>query len=119
MASAVSTSEAAVGDLTGILVATIVASVRSDNANLRLQQLAVFLNTKLERDIEKTARALVAALKISKPASTRALGRQSAFGLIKRDRDGIDRRRVMVGRTSAGAACFRTLDGCLAEAAQT
>ena len=89
------------------LMATIVARIRSDSADLSLRQLAVFLKTYLERDIEQTVRRLAAALNISKPAITRALDRLSAFDLIKSERDTTDRRSIIVRRTSAGAAVSR------------
>jgi len=53
--------------------------------------LAVFLNTYLERDIERTVRGLAAGLNISKPAIIRALDRLSAFDRTTRESDRIDR----------------------------
>jgi len=118
VASAASKSEAADDELAR-LPTTIVASVRSDSADVSLRQFAVFLNTYPEQDNERTVRGLASALNISTPAITRALDRVSALGLIKRERDRIDRRSVIVRRTSAGATYFRSLDRYLAEAAQT
>lgn len=118
MASAASTSEAADDKPSRILMATIVASVRGDDADLSLRQLAVFLKSYLERDIVQTVHGLASALNISKPTITRVLDRLSAFGLVKRERDAIDRRSIRVRRTSAGVAYFRALDKYFAEAAQ-
>jgi len=82
-------------------MATIMVSVHSDSADLSLPQLAVFLNTYLEQDLE--VRGLATALNISKPVITWALDRLSAFALIKRERDRIEWRSVIVRRVSAGA----------------
>jgi len=90
-------------------LATTVASIRNDDADLSLRQLAVFLNTYLAQHIEHTVPGMGTALNLSKPGITRALDRLSAFGLIKPERDTIDRRNVIVRRTPAGAACFRSL----------
>jgi DNA-binding MarR family transcriptional regulator len=119
VASAALRSEAADDEPTRILMATIMANVRSGNADLSLRQSAVFPNIHLERDLQQTVGGLAAALNISKPAITRALDRSSAFGLIKRERDTRDRRSIVARRTSAGAAHFRALARYLAEAAQT
>jgi DNA-binding MarR family transcriptional regulator len=106
-------------ELPRILMATIVASTRSDCTGLNLRQLAVCLRTCLERDIEQPGRGLAAALNISKPAITRAVDRLSAFDLARRERDTIDRRSTIVKRTSAGTAYLQTLDKYLSEAVQT
>ena len=119
MASAASKSETTDDELTRLLMATIVANIRSDSADLSLRQLAVFLNTYLEQDLEQSVRGLAIALNILRPAITRALDRLSVFGLIKRKRDRIDRRSVIVRSSSPGAAYVRSLDSYLAEAAQT
>ena len=50
MASAASKSETTDDELTRLLMATIVASVRSDSADLNLRQLVVCLNIYLEAD---------------------------------------------------------------------
>lgn len=109
MASAASTPERADNKLSQILTTTIAASVRSDNAVPSFRWLAMFLKTYMERDIEQTVHGSDAALNILKPAITRSLDRLSAFGFIEREHDRIDRRSVLVRKTSAGAAHLRGL----------
>jgi len=50
-----------------------------------------------------TVRGLALALKISKPAVSRALDRLGELGYIRRQRDDLDRRNVLVQKTSDGA----------------
>ena len=50
-----------------------------------------------------TVRGLALALKISKPAVSRALDRLGELGYIRRQRDDLDRRNVLVQKTANGA----------------
>ena len=50
-----------------------------------------------------TVRGLAQALRISKPAVSRALDRLGELGYVYRQRDDLDRRNVLVQRTSGGA----------------
>ncbi len=50
-----------------------------------------------------TVRGLASALRISKPAVSRALDRLGELGYIRRQRDELDRRNVLVQRTGTGA----------------
>src|SRR5271163_4341476 len=50
-----------------------------------------------------TVRGLAQALRISKPAVSRALDRLGELGYVRRQRDDLDRRNVLVQRTSNGA----------------
>ena len=50
-----------------------------------------------------TVRGLAKDLKISKPAVSRALDRLGELSYIRRERDDLDRRNVLVQRTQAGA----------------
>ena len=59
---------------------------------------------------------LAAALKVSKPAITRALDRLAEFELVRRKVDQADRRSVLVQRTPKGAALLRDLRGVVVEA---
>jgi DNA-binding MarR family transcriptional regulator len=97
---------------------TMVATVRSDTTDLTARQLAVFLKTYLEPEIEHTVRGLAADLNVSKPAITRALDRLANSDFIKRGEDKNDRRSVIVGRTSAGSAYLRTLSGYVNDASK-
>ena len=54
-------------------------------------------------DAPHTVRGLALALKISKPAVSRALDRLGELGYIRRQRDDLDRRNVLVQKTSNGA----------------
>ena len=49
-----------------------------------------------------TVRGLAAELRISKPAVSRALDAMGKLGLIRRKRDEVDRRNVLVQRTVRG-----------------
>jgi DNA-binding MarR family transcriptional regulator len=49
-----------------------------------------------------TVRGLAMALKISKPAVSRALDRLGELGYIRRQRDDLDRRNVLVQKTASG-----------------
>ena len=50
-----------------------------------------------------TVRGLAQALRISKPAVSRALDRLGELGYVYRQRDDLDRRNVLVQRTPSGA----------------
>ena len=100
---------------TDILRRAIVALVRRDGPDLTARQLGVFLICYLEGEAQ-TVRGLAAKLKISKPAITRALDRLAEFDLVRRKKDPLDRRSVLVQRTVSGAAFLRDLKKILAEA---
>ena len=53
-------------------------------------------------DAPHTVRGLALALKISKPAVSRALDRLGELGYIRRQRDDLDRRNVLVQKTASG-----------------
>jgi DNA-binding MarR family transcriptional regulator len=64
-----------------------------------------------------TVRGLAQALRISKPAVSRALDRLGELGYVRRQRDDLDRRNVLVQRTSNGAE-FLTAFGSLIDEAR-
>jgi DNA-binding MarR family transcriptional regulator len=64
-----------------------------------------------------TVRGLALALKISKPAVSRALDRLGELGYIRRQRDDLDHRNVLVQKT-AGGATFLTEFSHLIDAAK-
>src|ERR1700733_3752722 len=99
-----------------VLRQTTVALVRRDGPDLSARQLAVFLTCYLESEAQ-TVRGLAAKLNVSKPAITRALDRLSEFELVRRKTDPLDRRSVLVQRTSPGMAFMRELRGYLRDAA--
>lgn len=94
----------------------LVASVRGDAPDLSARQMALMLSVYLGTG-PHTVRGLAHALKISKPAVSRALDRLGELGYVKRQRDDMDRRNVLVQRTSAGAG-FLTEYSRLIEEAQ-
>ena len=65
-----------------------------------------------------TVRGLAQALRISKPAVSRALDRLGELGYVRRQRDDLDRRNVLVQRTGSGAQ-FLTAFGRLIDEART
>ena len=103
--------------LAGILRTTVVDLVRRDGPDLSARQLAVFLHCYLEPEAQ-TVRGLAARLAVSKPAITRALDRLAEFDLIRRKIDPLDRRSVLVQKTSAGQAFMRDVRAILRSAAQ-
>jgi len=98
-----------------VLRQTIVALVRRAGPDLSAGQLGVFLTCD-EKDEAQTVRGLAADLKVSKPAITRALDRLGEFDLVRRKPDPLDRRSVLVQRTSAGAAFLRDIRRILTDA---
>ncbi len=79
-----------------------VASVRGDAPDLSARQMALMLSVYLG-DGPHTVRGLALALKISKPAVSRALDRLGDLGYIRRKRDELDHRNVLVQKTENGA----------------
>lgn len=65
--------------------------------------MALLLSVYME-DVPHTVRGLAQALKISKPAVSRALDRLGELGYIRRERDEMDRRNVLVQRTGPGGS---------------
>lgn len=65
-----------------------------------------------------TVRGLALALKISKPAVSRALDRLGELGYIRRQRDDLDRRNVLVQKTADGAAFLTEFSGLIDTAQQ-
>ncbi|MCL2470093.1 MAG: MarR family transcriptional regulator [Alphaproteobacteria bacterium] len=80
---------------------TLVASVRSAAPDLSARQMALLLCVYLGEG-PHTVRGLSKTLKISKPAISRALDRLGELGYIRRERDDLDRRNVIVQRTQEG-----------------
>src|SRR6202161_3793271 len=101
--------------LIGVLRDTVVGLVRRDGVDLSSRQLGVFLTCYL-RDGGHTVRGLAAELNVSKPAITRALDRLGELDLARRKVDPLDRRSVLVQRTTKGAAFLRDLRNIMTEA---
>jgi len=81
---------------------SLVASVRGDSPDLSARQMALLLCVYLGQG-PHTVRGLAKDLKISKPAVSRALDRLGELSYIRRERDDLDRRNVLVQRTPSGA----------------
>jgi DNA-binding MarR family transcriptional regulator len=67
-------------------------------------------------DAPHTVRGLAQALRISKPAVSRALDRLGELGYVRRQRDDLDRRNVLVQRTSNGAEFLTSFSGLIDQA---
>ena len=80
----------------------LVASVRADSPDLSARQMALMLSVYL-REGPHTVRGLAKDLNISKPAISRALDRLGELGYVRRMRDDLDRRNVIVQRTVNGS----------------
>jgi DNA-binding MarR family transcriptional regulator len=80
----------------------LVASVRGDAPDLSARQMSLMLSVYLGEG-PHTVRGLAQALRISKPAVSRALDRLGELGYVYRKRDDLDRRNVLVQRTQTGA----------------
>lgn len=94
----------------------LVASVRGDTPDLSARQMALMLSVYLGGG-PHTVRGLALALRISKPAVSRALDRLGELGYIRRQRDDLDRRNVLVQKTVLGAE-FLTLFSGMIDAAK-
>ena len=90
----------------------LVASVRGDAPDLSARQMALMLSVYLA-DGPHTVRGLAQALHISKPAVSRALDRLGELGYVRRERDDLDRRNVLVQRTSTGGAFLTAFSGLI------
>lgn len=89
----------------------LVASVRGEAPDLSARQMALMLSVYLG-DGPHTVRGLAQLLHISKPAISRALDRLGELGYVRRERDDLDRRNVLVQRTATGGeflTAFSTL----------
>ncbi len=83
-----------------------VTSVRRDAPDLSARQMALLLTVYLTPP-PHTVRGLADALKVSKPAITRALDRLSELELLRRKPDEEDRRSVLIQRTVRGSVFLR------------
>ena len=80
----------------------LVASVRGEAPDLSARQMALMLSVYLS-DGPHTVRGLAQGLRISKPAVSRALDRLGELNYVRRERDDLDRRNVLVQRTVTGS----------------
>ena len=103
-------------DLTNVLRSTIVELVRREGPDLTARQLGVFLTCSVEAEAQ-TVGGLAARLDVSMPAITRVLDRLAEFDLIRRKTNPLDRRSVLVQRTTTGTAFLRDVQAILRSAA--
>jgi DNA-binding MarR family transcriptional regulator len=93
-----------------VLRGTLLALVRRDGRDLTARQLTAFLTVYMD-EATHTVSSLAELLHISRPGVTRIMDRLVQFDLVSREEDREDRRRVLVRRTTRGAAFFRELVG--------
>lgn len=93
-----------------VLRGTLLALVRRDGRDLTARQLTAFLTVYMD-ETTHTVSTLADLLHISRPGVTRIMDRLVQFDLVAREEDREDRRRVLVRRTTRGAAFFRELVG--------
>jgi DNA-binding MarR family transcriptional regulator len=93
-----------------------VQAVRSDEPDLTTRQLAVLMTITLNAP-PHTVRGLALALRIAKPAVTRAIDALERFGLAVRVPDEDDARSVLVMRTARGQLFLAGLAGALMQRA--
>ena len=98
--------------------AATVEMVTRAEADLTARQLAIMLTVYLSPP-PHTVRNLAAALKVSKPAVSRALHLLERLGLARRKRDDADRRSVLVQRTIKGSVYLSELAEIIARASGT
>ncbi|MFZ3032989.1 MAG: MarR family transcriptional regulator [Parvibaculum sp.] len=94
----------------------VLETVRRDGPDLSSRQLAILLTVYLTPP-PHTVRGLAQSLNVSKPAITRALDTLGDLDLLKRKRDEMDRRNVLVQRTVSGAVYLRDFGDLVAERA--
>jgi len=96
----------------------LIGYVRSGWPDLTNRQLALVMLI-YRTDGPHTVRGVAGVLQVSKPVITRALNTLSRLGLVRRERDGADRRSLFIQPTSAGEAFLdglaSTLDGAVLE----
>lgn len=95
----------------------IVTAVRRDAPDLSARQMALLLSV-YRTPPPHTVRGLAAALKISKPAVTRAVDRLSELDFVRRRKDEEDRRSVLLQRTVRGSVFLREYGEIIADAAR-
>ena len=93
----------------------LVASVRGDAPDLSARQMALMLSVYLGEG-PHTVRGLAQILRISKPAVSRALDRLGELSYVRRQRDDLDRRNVLVQRTQEGATFLYSFSSMIDEA---
>lgn len=94
----------------------VTATVRGEAPDLSARQMAILLSVGLASE-PRTVRGLAAELAVSKPAITRALDTLGRHGLVRRRRDALDRRNVLVDITDRGGEFIVALSGLILDKA--
>lgn len=105
-------------DLPRVFTTTLMAGVHIDSSDLSVRPGTVFLRIYIEQDIGEAVRGLVATLNVVGPAIARTVDRSSAFGVIKRQCDAVDRQSIVVREAFADVAHVCAPDEYLSEAAR-
>ena len=100
-----------------VLRQTAFALVRREGPELTTRQLGVFITCYLMDDVQ-TLRDLCWKLNASKPVITRALDRLSELDLVHRKADPLDRRCIVIRRTTAGAKLLLSIKLMLTDTAK-
>lgn len=86
----------------------LAATVKADGPDLNARQAAILLRVSLEPG-PHTVRGIAEALKLGKPAVSRALDALGGYGLAVRLPDETDRRSITVQATARGLAMLASL----------
>jgi len=95
-----------------------VRMLRESGPDLSSRQISVLMTVYMD-DGPHTVRGLVATLRISKPAITRALDRLCQEGLLIRKTDDKDRRSVLIQKTAKGSDFLRDFGEAIRQTAAT
>ena len=96
-------------DAVAALRTTLLALVRRDGRDLTVRQLTVFMTVYLDTQVH-TVGSMAELLAVSRPGVTRILDRLATFGLVARQEDNGDRRRVLIRRTDRGLQFLHELE---------
>jgi DNA-binding response OmpR family regulator/DNA-binding MarR family transcriptional regulator len=98
----------------GMLFHTTTALIHRDTVDLSARQIATFLICYLDEEAQ-TVRGLAVKLKVAKAVITRVLDRLSQLDLVRRKTDPLDRRSILVQRTTKGKAFLRDVKTMLVD----
>ena len=96
----------------------VTEGVRSKGPDLSSRQMAIMLTVYMT-PAPHTVRGLAAALKISKPAVTRALDALAKLAFVRRKPDPSDKRSVLVERTVKGSVHLTDFADAIARASRS
>ena len=100
----------------GLWLGPLTVMVRAEGNDLSARQTAVLVRVYVEPP-PHTVRGLAAALRLSKPAISRALDTLGRRGMIRRAANPRDKRSIVVQRTVKGSVYLRELADAIALAA--